>query len=104
DAIAGLHQGVVAPADVQRALHPQGVERELLQVLAVAVAVGPHARRTGIARAAWHERRAQMLRGIGERLVRLDLRQRLHAAGLLLLRLGDEAAEVLVLRRTAGRQ
>ena len=42
-AVLGLHQAVVIAAEIERADHLQRVERELLEILAIAMAVGPHA-------------------------------------------------------------
>jgi hypothetical protein len=80
-AIAGLHQAEATPTHRQGADHLQRVERELLEELAVALAVGSHAGRAGLAGTARQERRAQGLRR-KKALVGLDLGQRVDAAAV----------------------
>src|SRR5438046_2445538 len=103
-AVLRLHQAVHQPAEAQRADHLQRVERELLEELAVALGVGTYAAiaRTGT-RGARQERRAQLGRRVQEGLVGLDLRQRLDAPARLLLRVLDEARQ-LVVRARARRE
>src|SRR5580704_13625588 len=68
-AVLGLHQTVAIAAEIEGADHLQGIERELFQKLAIAVLVGPYAG-ARYPRSAGHERRAQILIGVGKGLVR----------------------------------
>src|ERR1019366_9026387 len=81
----------------------QGIERELFQVIAITVAVGPE---TGVraAGAAGHERRALLLVAVGEGLVGLDLRQRFDAAAGLLFGRIDELRKIGIPATAAGKQ
>src|SRR5581483_10103807 len=70
--------------------------------LPIALGVGPQSLRAR-ATAAGQEGRAHLSGCVNEGLVRLDLRQRLDASARLLLRILDEALQLIVGART-GRQ
>src|ERR1700730_10990396 len=96
EAVLGLHQTEHVAGKSDRSDHLQGIERELLEELTIALGIGAQtcgARSTGASGLKW---RAHRSGGINKSLIGLHLRQRLHAAARLLLRVFDEAREVVI--------